>query len=520
MRTLVLRGTGLSVADAVAAVRSPTRLEIAPEARARVAASRAVIDRAVDEGRAVYGVTTGFGRLQNVAIAPAERARLQRNLVLSHAAGVGEPIPRDEARLLLLLRIQSLVRGHSGVTQALVDRLVRIYGSGIAPYVPAQGSVGASGDLAPLAHAALLVLGEGTCFAPDGSRVAAADALRAAGIEPAYVLREKEGLALLNGTQFMTALAATLLVRADHLLRLADLACATSLDALLFSAVPFDPRIHAARPHPGQEATAWNVRRLLEGSTILPSHAGPHKVQDAYCVRCAPQVHGAARDALRHVRDVVEREMNATTDNPLVFGDDGGVLSGGNFHGEPVALAADYAAIALAEIGSISERRVETLVNPDLSSGLPAFLARQAGVESGFMIAQVAAAALASEDKALAHPASVDSIPTSANQEDHVSMGPIAVRKAQRILRNVERIVGIELLAAAEGLEHRRFLGGAETGRSGAGVEAAVARLRRVVPPLSGDRILHDDFEAVDALIRDGSLVAAAEAAAGTLVGL
>ena len=528
MHTLTLHGDGLTLGAAVRAVTGAgATIEISDEARDRVVASRAVIDRAVADGRAVYGVTTGFGKLQNVAIAPDQRERLQRNLVVSHAAGVGPALPPHEARTILLLRIQSLIRGNSGVTPSLADRLVRIFNSGLAPVVPEQGSVGASGDLAPLAHVAWLVLGEGECILPDGTRAGAADALRAAGIEPVYLLREKEGLALLNGTQFMTALAALALVRADHLLRLADLACAASLDALQFSVRPFDPRVQAVRPHPGQAVTAANVRRLLEGSTILASHSGPHKVQDAYCVRCAPQVHGAARDALRHVRDVIEREMNSTTDNPLVFAEEGDVVSGGNFHGEPVALACDYMTIALAEIGSISERRIESLVNPDLSSGLPAFLARHPGVESGMMIGQVTAAALASEDKALSHPASVDSIPTSANQEDHVSMGPIAVRKARMVLRNVERILGIEMIAAAEGLEHRRAgaglpPGGAPTAPlcSGRGVEAAIARLRERVPPMACDRVLANDFEAVDALVRDGSLVAAAEAAAGPLRGL
>jgi histidine ammonia-lyase len=521
MNVLVLRGEGLSLAEAVAAAETPgARISAAPEAMARVAASRAVIDRAVADGRPVYGVTTGFGKLQNVAIPPEDRLKLQRNLVLSHAAGIGAPIAREDARLILLLRVQSLLRGHSGATPALLDRLIRIFNAGVAPVVPEQGSVGASGDLAPLAHVALLAIGEGDAFAADGTRAPAADVLRGAKLDASFVLREKEGLALLNGTQFMTALAARALVGADRLLRLADLAVASSLDALLFSVRPFDPRLHAARPHPGQAATADNVRRLLDGSTIGPSHAGPHKVQDAYCVRCAPQVHGASRDAIRHVRDVVVREMNATTDNPLVFADAGGdpsdgeVISGGNFHGEPVALAGDYLAIALSEIGAISERRIETLVNPDLSSGLPAFLAPHAGVESGLMIAQVAAAALASENKSLAHPASVDSIPTSANQEDHVSMGPIAVRKARTILRNVERIVGIELLAAAEGLERRRPL------RSGRGVEAAISHLRASVPAMTSDRVLSTDFEKVDALVRDGSLVAVAEAAAGPLAGL
>lgn len=502
--TLVLRGDGLTIEDAVAAAATPgARIEIAPQAMERVAASRAVIDRAVAAGEAVYGVTTGFGKLQSRTIPPDDRERLQRNLVLSHAAGVGPHLAPEEARLVLLLRIQSLVRGNSGVTPALVARLVDLFNAGVSPVVPEQGSVGASGDLAPLAHVALGVIGEGDLVLA-GRRVPAAEALRRSGIDPVYRLREKEGLALLNGTQLMTAIGARTVARAESLLRHADLACALSLDALCFSVRPFEARVQTVRPHPGQAVTAANVRALLAGSTILPSHAGPHKVQDAYSVRCAPQVHGACRDALRYVREVVEREMNATTDNPLVFPEDDAVVSGGNFHGEPVALACDHLALLAAEIGSISERRTETLVNPDLSGGLPAFLASHPGVESGYMIAQVTAAALVSENKSLAHPASVDSIPTSANQEDHVSMGPIAARKARSVVRNAERVLQIEILCAAEGLERRRPL------RTGHALEAVVAALRTRVPAATSDRILANDFEAVDTLYCEGAFLAAA----------
>jgi len=514
VNVLVLGGEGLSWADAARAALDPsTRLRADRAAMRAVAASRAVIDRAVAEKRPVYGVNTGFGKLQGTAIAAADLAKLQRNLVLSHACGVGDPFSAAETRLMVLLRIQSLLRGHSGVTTALVERLVAIWNAGVVPVVPQQGSVGASGDLAPLAHVALTVIGEGDATW-RGRRMASAKALRGAGVAPRYTLREKEGIGLLNGTQAMTAVGILALARAENLLRHADLAAAMTLDALCFSVRPFDARIHVARPHPGQSVTARNVRGLLRGSAILASHAKPHgKVQDPYSVRCAPQVHGACRDAFAHVRDVLEREANSTTDNPLVFADDGDVVSGGNFHGEPVAMACDYLTIAAAEIASISERRVETLVNPDLS-GLPPFLAKRPGVESGLMIAQVAAAALVSENKSLAHPASVDSIPTSANQEDHVSMGPIAARKARDVVRNAERVLAIELLCAAEALEHRRPL------RSGPGVEAAHAVIRKRVKRLTGDRYLGKDLAAMDELLASGALVAAAESAGTGIVGL
>jgi histidine ammonia-lyase len=511
---LVLSGDGLSLADAVRAAASPSvRLRTHRAAMRRVLASRAVIDEALAEGRPVYGVNTGFGKLQGRTIAPADLVRLQRNLVLSHACGVGEPFSAAETRLMMLLRIQSLLRGHSGVTPRLVERLVAIWNAGVVPVVPQQGSVGASGDLAPLAHVALTVIGEGEAF-HGGRRMASRKALQRAGLAPAYELREKEGLGLLNGTQAMTAVALLAVGRAESLLRHADLATAMTLDALRYSVKPFDARVQAVRPHPGQAATARNVRGILRGSAILASHAKPHgKVQDPYSVRCAPQVHGACRDALTHVRDVVVREANATTDNPLVFADDGAVVSGGNFHGEPVAMACDYLAIAAAELGSISERRIENLVNPDIS-GLPPFLARDAGVGSGLMIAQVAAAALVSENKSLAHPASVDSIPTSANQEDHVSMGTIAARKARDVVANAERVLAIEFLCAAEAMEHRRPL------RSARPVEAAHAEIRSRVKPLVADRLLATDIAAVAELMASGALLSAAEKAGGRVVGV
>ena len=510
---LTLDGHGLTLADIRRVLNDPgLRIAISTDARERVRASRNVVDNVIAAGEAVYGVTTGFGKLQNVMIGPEDRLRLQRNLVRSHACGVGPLLDDATARLVFLLRIQSIIRGHSGVTERLVDRLVAIWNSGLAPAIPEQGSVGASGDLAPLAHLALGVIGEGTWMV-DGREADAPVALRAAGVETSYDLREKEGLALLNGTQLSTAIGLVALLHADELLRHADLATAMTIDGLLYSAKPFRPSVQAVRPHPGQAVTGSAVQALLNESDILMSHPGSHKVQDAYSVRCAPQVHGACRDALSHVRDVLVREANSTTDNPLVFPDIGQVVSGGNFHAEPVALVCDYMAIAAAELGSISERRIESLVNPDLSH-LPAFLATEPGVCSGLMMAQVTAAALVSENKTLAHPASVDSIPTSANQEDHVSMAPIAARKARAICENVEVVLAIELLAGAEALEHRRPL------FSGTGVEAAHEVIRSRVPKLTGDRVLAGDIGAIQDLMASGAILDAAEEIVGPLIGV
>ncbi len=510
---LTLSGSGLTLDDVRRAVREPRlTLSVSDDAWQRVAVARGVIDDALADGRAVYGVNTGFGRLQDRTIAPEDRVRLQENLIRSHCCGVGRHLPDDAARLMLLLRIQSLIRGNSGVSRGLVERLLAIWNAGLVPVVPEKGSVGASGDLAPLAHIALAVLGEGE-LRHHGVVQPAAQALTACGIAPSYEIREKEGLALLNGTQLSTAVGLLALARADDLLRHADLAVALTIDALLYSAKPFRPEVQAVRPHPGQAVTGDNVQRLLTGSELLQSHAGPHKVQDAYSARCAPQVHGACRDALSHVRDVLVREANSTTDNPLVFPDTGDVISGGNFHAEPVALVCDYMTCASGELGSISERRIESLVNPDLSH-LPPFLAAIPGLQSGYMMAQVTAAALVCENRTLGQPASMDSIPTSANQEDHVSMAPISARKARQVGENVETILAIEILAACNALDLRRPL------RTGTALEATHAALRESVAPLDDDRVLSTDFEAARALMRSGALLAAAEAHAGPLVGL
>jgi histidine ammonia-lyase len=511
---LLLDGESLTL-DALARVlREPrTPVALTPAAAARVGASRRLVDAIVAEARVVYGVTTGFGRLSDVTIAPAKVRDLQRNLVRSHCAGTGEPLSACESRLLILLRANALAKGFSGVRLETLEALLALFNAEVVPVIPEKGSVGASGDLAPLAHLAAVLIGEGEAVV-GGARMAGGEALRRTGLAP-VVLEAKEGLSLVNGTQMMTAIGAKAAIEAGLLAKQADLIAAMSIDALLGTDVAFDPRIHAARGHPGQSRSAANLRALIRASEIRESHRGPHchKVQDPYSLRCAPQVHGAARDALDYVDGVLARELNAATDNPLVFAAEGDVLSGGNFHGEPVALALDMLAIALAELGGISERRLERLVNPDYS-GLPPFLVGgEQGLNSGFMMAQVTAAALVSENKVLAHPASVDSIPTSAGFEDHVSMGVTAARKAREVLRNVETVAAIELLAAAQALEFRRPL------RTSPPLEAVRAALREVVPPLGEDRALAPDIERASALVRSGALLAAAEAALGAPLG-
>ena len=505
---LTIDGADLDLAGLEAVARAGRPLRLAESARDAVRASRRVVDDAVARGSVVYGVTTGFGNFADVHI-PLDRLReLQLNLLRSHAAGVGAPLGVEETRALMLLRANVLAKGFSGVRLETLERLVELLNRGLHPVVPSQGSVGASGDLAPLAHLALVLVGEGECLVA-GRRLSGAEALRAAGLEP-LVLEPKEGLALINGTQLMTAVGALATAEARRLARSADVVGSLTLDALEGTDVAFDPRIHAARPHPGQACSARNLRRLLAGSAVRESHRDCGRVQDAYSLRCMPQVHGAARDALDYVARAHVVEMNSATDNPMVFADTGEILSGGNFHGQPVAIAADLLAIAAAGLGAISERRTERLVNPALS-GLPAFLAREGGLHSGLMMAHVTAAALASESKALAHPASVDSIPTSAGKEDHVSMGPTAAWKAARVVANTARILGVELLAACEALDFRRPL------RSSPALEAVHARARERVPSHGQDRVLGPEIEALATLLRQGEVLAAAESACGTL---
>jgi histidine ammonia-lyase len=516
---VVLTGADLTIGDVEAVARGGAGAVLDPAAKARMEASRAVVERLLDEGAVVYGVTTGFGFLADRPIDRTDAERLQANLLISHAAGVGEPLPREVVRAMLVLRANTLALGFSGARPIVAERLLDFLRLGIHPVVPAQGSVGASGDLAPLAHLALPLIGRGQ-VERNGQVVPALIALRETGLEP-LVLGAKEGLAILNGTQLMSALGALVAADAARLMATASVAAAMSVEALLGTDIAFSAALQAARPHPGQVSVAAELRWLLRDSSLQQSHhATAHKVQDPYSLRCVPQVHGAVRDALDYLGGVLAIEMNAATDNPLIFPDGGVadasaratggglVISGGNFHGEPIAMALDFAKLALSELGSISERRIAQLVDPNLSCGLPAFLASNAGLDSGYMVLQYTAAALASENKSLVHPASADSIPTSANQEDHVSMGPIAGRQARQIVEHVERIVAIELLCAARALDLRlELVPGAVPG---AGVAAAHAAIRAVVQPWDGDREPGPDLEAATRLVHDGALAALA----------
>ena len=486
--SVTLDGHSLSIADVVAVARGVAPVTIAPQALASVAASRRAVETAVGRGDTIYGVNTGFGKLAHVRIKPDQARDLQLNLIRSHASGVGEPLPVDAVRAMMLLRANVLLRGTSGVRAVLPELIVGMLNAQVHPRVPSQGSVGASGDLAPLAHLALAMIGEGE----DGT------ALRARRLEP-ITLEAKEGLAFVNGTQAQTGLAALLVHDAWVLWRTAHAAAAMSLEAVRGTPAPFDPRIHEARPHVYQQRSAALLRRLLADSEIRESHReNDPRVQDAYSLRCTPQVLGAVGEGLGLAERLVTTELNAATDNPLVI--DGDILSGGNFHGQPIALALDVIGIVLATLAGLAERRLERIVNPDLSSGLPAFLARDPGLESGFMTAQIAAAALVAECRVLATPASVQSIPTEGNQEDVVAMGMTAAWKAERILANATRIVAIELLAAAQGLEFLRPL------KPARGVARTLAAVRGLVPPLVSDRPLSGDIERITAEIRAGRL--------------
>lgn len=505
---MVQLDAGIGLEEFGRVVRGREPLELAPAALARVEACRDFVGALVEKGDPVYGLNTGFGKLSSVRVAPQDLKLLQRNLLLSHAIGVGEPFGPEVVRGMLLLRVQSLAMGYSGVRVVLLRRLVDFLNLGITPVVPSQGSVGASGDLAPLSHMCLPLLGEGE-VEYQGRVRPAGEVLREAGLGP-LELEAKEGLALINGTQAMASLLALLMLDAEVLLKTADIAVAMSVEAIKGSHRPFDEAVTRLRPHPGMAATSANVRRLLDDSEIMRSHIDCDKVQDAYSFRAAPQVHGASRDAIAHVREVVVREMQSVTDNPLVLPEEGRTISAGNFHGQPLALAADYAGIALAELANISERRIEQMLNPSLS-GLPAFLAVGSGLNSGLMISQYTAAALVSENKVLAHPASVDSIPTSANQEDHVSMGTIACRKARSIFENTLWVLAIELASAAQALDFHQPL------KPGKGVVAVHQRIRAEIPHLDRDRYLKPELSRLCELIRSGELARVAEGAVGVL---
>ena len=488
----------LSLDDLLVLHRGGQPLELDPAAWPAIDRSAAVVQAAAAGDAAVYGVNTGFGKLASTRIGTEDLATLQRNLIRSHSVGVGEPMAPAVVRLVLALKAASLARGHSGVRPEVVRALLAAFNAGIVPFIPSQGSVGASGDLAPLAHMTLALMGEGECVV-DGVRRPAAEVLRSAGLAP-LALQAKEGLALINGTQVSTALALHALFVFEPVLEAALVIGALTVDAARGSDGPFDARIHALRGQPGQIDVAVYYRRLLDGSSIRKSHLeGDDRVQDPYCLRCQPQVVGACLDQLRHAALVLLREANAVTDNPLVFAEDGAMISGGNFHAEPVALAADAMANAIAEVGAIAERRIAMLIDSNVSR-LPPFLTSNAGLNSGFMIAHVTAASLASENKSLAHPASVDSLPTSANQEDHVSMATFAARRLQPMIANVAHILGIEWLAAAQGVEFLRPLA------SSVPLEAAHALLRSRCPAMPTDRYLAPDIEAATVLVRDGSL--------------
>jgi len=470
------------------------------DVRARMLPARDVVERAVAEDRTLYGVTTGFGALASVQIDPAEAEDLQVRLLRSHAAGVGDPLPDEIVRSMLLLRARTLAQGYSGVRPVIVERYIEFLREGLIPVVPSQGSVGASGDLAPFAHLALPIIGEG--LLKDGDQVeAAARVLARHGLAPIR-LRAKEGLSLLNGTEGMLSMGVLGLQRARHLAYAADVAAALSVEALMGSSRPFRPEIHALRPHPGQIISAARIAKLLDGSEIGQSHSDDfvHAVQDAYSLRCAPQVHGAVWDTLDHAGAVFDRELGAVVDNPIVFPDTGELISAGNFHGQPLAFALDFLTIAVTELANISERRTDRMLDPQRSSGLPAFLSPRPGINSGYMLLQYTAAALVAESRVLSHPASVESIPTSGSQEDHVSMGWGAGRKLWQVLGNISRVLAVEILCAVQGIEYRRPL------EPSPGMAAVVRRVREVVPPLAEDRILTDEIEVVTRMIERGEL--------------
>jgi histidine ammonia-lyase len=505
-----LTGDDLRIEDVWAVATGEAAAALSDEARTKMRAARELVERAAHGTREhTYGINTGFGRFVSKSIPEELTEELQLRLLRSHAAGVGDPYPDEIVRAAMVLRANALAKGNSGARIETVELLLECLARGVLPRVPSRGSVGASGDLAPLAHLALPLVGEGQARY-DGELLSGADALAAAGLEPTR-LAAKEGLSLINGTQFMASYGALGLVRARRLAQAADLACALSLEALQGSRTSFLPQIHRLRPLRGQANSAANILRLIAGSAINEAHKWCDKVQDAYSLRCAPQVHGAARDLLDYVEATVAVELNAATDNPLVLVEDELLVSNGNFHGQPLAFALDALAMACSELANISERRVERLVNPNLSDGLPAFLTADGGLNSGFMIPQYVAAALVSENKALCHPASVDSIPTSAGQEDHVSMGNAAGLKAWQVLANSERALAIELLAGAQGVE---FLAPLEPGE---GVRATHAFVRTLSARLDDDRPLAPDIEAVADAIRDGTLIGAVEAEVGEL---
>lgn len=508
--SIVLDGTHLTVGGVAEIARNPSvTVEIAPEAIGRMNASRELVEEWVERQDVIYGVTTGFGEFANVSISRADIERLQENLIRSHAVGAGEPMGQEVVRAMMALRINALAKGYSGIRPKTVRTLLDMLNRNVVPVVPRQGSVGSSGDLVQLAHLMLAAMGEGHVWF-EGKMIPAGPELERKGIEPMR-LGAKEGLALINGTQMMTSYGCVALDRAIRLAKTADIVAALSVEALKGTDRAYDARLHDARPHNGQRAVAANMRRLMADSEIRESHRhDDDRVQDAYSLRCIPQIHGASRDAIDYVRTVLETEINSATDNPLIFAEDGDYVEGGNFHGQPVALAMDFLGIAVAELANVSERRTERMVNGALSR-LPRFLTKEGGLNSGYMIAQYTAASIVSENKVLAHPASVDSIPTSANQEDHNSMGSIAARKAHQIVTNLESVLAVEYLCGAQGCDFHAPLSPAK------GLVPVHSALREVVPHLEEDRVLHDDLNKAKELIAEGTVLRVAEEVIGEL---
>jgi histidine ammonia-lyase len=510
MKKIIINGENLTIEDVVSVARDGSPVELSKKAIEKIKKSRKVVENFVSKEKIVYGITTGFGEFKNVFISKNQTRELQENLIRSHSVGVGNPLSEEIVRAAMLLRANSLAKGYSGVRVEIIETLCQMLNKKVHPVMPEKGSVGASGDLAPLSHMTLVLMGEGEAFY-NGKRMSGKEAMKLAGIKP-IILSAKEGLALNNGTAVMTAIGVLTLYDAENVLKCADIAAAMTLEALFGIDKAFDERIHKLRPHLGQIKSAENIRKLIKNSEIL-SHTHHEKVQDAYSLRCIPQVHGASRDAINYVRKILETEINSATDNPLIFTNPPRALSGGNFHGQPIAIAMDLLGIALAEIADISERRIARILDPHLNEGLPAFLITKdkGGLNNGYMMAQYTAAALVSENKVLAHPASVDSIPTSANQEDHVSMGTIAARKAREILKNVENVIAIELLCAAQGMDFRLPLKG------GQGTRIAHKYIRKYIPHLDKDRILYPEINKVYELIHSGELVKEVENKIGKL---
>lgn len=503
---LRLRGSNLSGHEVVRCIRQGWSVTLDQAQREKVAQARELVVQLISKGQPVYGINTGFGMLADTSISADNVAELQRNLILSHSCGVGKPFSEEIVKAMMILRANALMKGHSGIRPEVIELLVELVNKNVTPWIPSQGSVGASGDLVPLAHMSSVLLGEGEAFY-EGQLYQGAEALRRAGLAP-VVLQAKEGLALINGTQAMTAQGVLALYDGDNLLKTADVSSSLTLEALCGIPDAFDERVHALRSHPGQVATAAELRRLLAGSELVYS-TEHRRVQDAYSLRCIPQVHGASKDAYCYVEAVLNREINSVTDNPILFPADGEVISAGNFHGQPVALALDFLGIALSEIGNITERRIERLVNPQLS-GLPPFLSEASGLNSGYMIIQYTAAALASENKVLSHPASVDSIPTSANQEDHVSMGSISARKVLSILANVQNIVAIEIICACQALEFR------DRRKLAPATQAVYDLVRAHIPPLKQDRFLEPEIKVARDLVVSGKVLEAVEDTIGS----